>query len=259
MTAVSERSERRHAVACAPWPLGSVRAAAVVEAQAGARGTELARLRSEPPLVLRRTGPASVHLVSVGAGPLGGDDLAVRVHVGNGARLRLAQVAACVALPGRAAGAASSLRWHVTLGEGAVLRWDGEPTVAAAGAVHRAELTVVAAAGASLSWREQVVCGRAGEPSGIVHSRLHVVREGVTVLRADTTVGDALWASPAVGGGARVAATCLLLGVAAEAATPHAGEQVAVLRPEAGVALVTALGEDHPGVSRALQDHTPPW
>jgi len=230
---------------------GAVRAAAHVEAAAYAGATSLVRLRNAPPLVLRRTGPGSLHLVSAGAGPLGGDDLHLGVRVGPGARLHLTQVAASLALPGPG-GLPSRIRYDVELGVHAALRWDGQPTVAGAGCDHVSELRVTAAPSAALWWRDEVVCGRYGEASGTVRCRTTVVRGGRTVLRADTRVGDALWASAAVGGGARVAGSLLLLGRASEAATLVTSDRAAVLRPAEGVAVVTALGPGHPEVRAAL-------
>lgn len=234
----------------------AVVAAAHVEAALTAGATRLVALRSAAPLVLRRTGPGHLHLVSVGAGPLGGDDLCLRVRVADGARLRVTQVAATVALPGLL-GLPSRMRYEVELGEHAQLRWDGEPTVAGAGCDHRSELHVTAAPSASLWWREETVCGRHGEASGTVRSRLTVVRAGRTALRADTCVGGARWASCAVGGGARVAGSLLLLGAAAEQAEQaehavQAADTAALLRPTPGVAVVSALGACHPEVRAVL-------
>lgn len=228
----------------------AVRAAAHLEAVSAAGATSLVSLRSDPPLVLRRTAPGRVHLVSVGAGPLGGDDLALRIRLGPGARLQVVQVAASVALPGPD-GAGSRVRYEVELGEHADLRFDGEPIVAAAGCNHSSELHVTAAPSAALRWRDEVVAGRHGEASGRVRSRVTVVRGGQTVLRTDVCVGDAHWGSPAVGGGARVAAVTLLVGPPAARVAPVTGEQVAVLRATDALAVVTALGDAHPDV-RAL-------
>lgn len=229
---------------------GAVHAVAHLEAGASGGRTVLARLRSAPPLVLRRSGPGHVHLVAVGAGPLGGDDLALRIQVGDGAHLRVTQVAASVALPDTAR-RPSRLRYDVEVGERAHLEWEGQPTVAAAGATHRTELRVVAAASASLAWREEVVCGRHDEPSGVVHSAVTVTRAGTLVLRSETTVGDELWASPAVGGGARVYGSLLLLGAPASL-PPVSTDTLAVLRPRDGLAVVTALGAHHPEVRAHL-------
>ncbi|MBA2316507.1 MAG: urease accessory protein UreD [Euzebyales bacterium] len=220
-------------------------------ATAGPARTTL-RLRSASPLVLRRTGPGRLHLVSVGAGPLGGDDLCLRVRVGARARLAIIQVAAAVALPGPD-GRPSRMRYEIELGEHASLRWEGEPTVAGAGCDHASELHVTAAASACLSWRDEVVCGRHGEPSGVVRSRVTVVRAGRPALRTDACLGDAGWHSPAVGGGARVAGTLLLLGAAAEQAAAVCSGHAAVLRPADGVAVVTALGAGHPQVRAVLE------
>ena len=66
---------------------------------AGPAGTRLPVLASQAPLVLRRT-PEAVYLVGGAAGPIGGDQLSLRITVGAGALLRLRTAAASIALPG---------------------------------------------------------------------------------------------------------------------------------------------------------------
>ncbi|WP_239394406.1 urease accessory protein UreD [Frankia sp. CiP3] len=80
-------------------------------------GIRVSELRSQVPLVLRRTGTTdrhgshndpqrmrrptvTVHLVNAAAGPLAGDRLRLDIAVGTGVCLRLRTVAATVALPG---------------------------------------------------------------------------------------------------------------------------------------------------------------
>lgn len=101
-------------------------------------------------------------------------------------------------------------------------------------------------------WRDVLVLGRLDETAGTVRSTVVVDVGGSPLLRQTTSVGaDAPpgWAGPAGTGGHRVLGSVLLLGPDAPQAGPatsqrpagRAGE-VAVLRPEAGGALVTALG-----------------
>src|SRR3954464_10591869 len=82
---------------------GAVRADAAIATRRAADGrTVLATLRSDPPLTLRQTGPTQVHLVSTGAGPLGGDRLRLAVDVAPGTTLDVRSVAATLVLPGPA-------------------------------------------------------------------------------------------------------------------------------------------------------------
>jgi hypothetical protein len=75
-----------------------------------------------------RPGPvATVHIVAQAAGPLNGDEVAVQVHVGPGAALRVRSTAATLALPAPGVeqhGARLSVVADV--GEGALLDWQPE-------------------------------------------------------------------------------------------------------------------------------------
>jgi urease accessory protein len=118
-----------------------------------------------------------VYLVGAAAGPLGGDDLGLDVTVAAGAALTLRGVAATVALPGPGPGP-SHWRLSAAVGTGAVLDGRLAPTVLAAGCDHRVVLTAHLEAGAGLRWREVVVRGRYGEPSGRGTATLRVTVAG---------------------------------------------------------------------------------
>ncbi len=75
-----------------------MRAAARVEVARRDGRDVLVDVRSEPPLALRRVGDR-VLLVGSAAAPVGGDELALDVVVGPGARLSLGSVAATMAWP----------------------------------------------------------------------------------------------------------------------------------------------------------------
>jgi urease accessory protein len=226
-----------------------MRATARLVAVAGeAGGTRMAVLRSQSPLVLRRTGPADVHLVGGAAGPLGGDELRLDIDVGPGAELRLRTVAASVALPG-GDGSASRLELRARVAAGARLEWLPEPLIAAAGCCHVAAATVDLAAGARLVWREELVCGRYGEEPGDARLALAVDYDGGPLYRNALAVGPGApgWHGPAVLGGARAAGSVLLVEPAWAEHPPAAtvlGPTAAVL-PLAGPAvLVTATAPD---------------
>ncbi|MFC8850494.1 MULTISPECIES: urease accessory protein UreD [unclassified Micromonospora] len=208
--------------------------ARVVACADGRGGTRLTELRGESPLLLRSTaaegGLATVYVVGGAAGPLGGDDLLLEVEVGPGAALRVGSVAASVALPGRP-GAASRMRVHAVVQAGATLHWVPEQLVAAAGCDHIAEARVELAAGARLTWRDELICGRYGESPGDAVVRTSVDHDGRPLLRQSMAVGPSApgWAGPAVLGGASATGSLLLVepdapagpGALAPATIPH--------------------------------------
>lgn len=233
----------------------------VVERDSAGRSV-LRELRSQTPLTLvphrssvTRSGEALVHLVSSASAPLGGDELRLTVRVGAGARLCLRGVAATLALPGQHTGP-SVTRVLIEAAAGARIRYLPEPTVVTRRAHHVAELRADLAGDAELRTAEVLVLGRFGEPSGRLTSALHVVRDGVPVLRQTTELGDAeLAASPAFLAGHRVLGTALHVG----GDTPADPAEVAAGGPwwsrvplAGGGTLTTALGRDVPDVVSVL-------
>jgi urease accessory protein len=170
--------------------------------------TRLAVCSGEPPLLPRRTGPrwtdgaAEVHLVGGAAGPLGGDILTVRVEVGPGAALVVRTVAASVVLPALD-GARSQVRVEASVAAGGRLQWLPEPLIACRGCHHLATSLVELEAGAKLSWREEVVCGRYGEESGDLTVTTAVRLDGEPLLHQELALGPhaPAWSGPALLGG----------------------------------------------------------
>ena len=172
----------------------------------------------EWPVVLRPTGsgPAGerVHLVHAAGGPLGGDDLALSVDVGHGARLAVHSAGATLVQPGAATDAPA--RWTVDLrvGAGGRLHWAPEPTVVSDRAALESAVRVTLAAGAAATVRETVVLGRHGQRGGRYAGALHVV-VGEVPLLAHTTVldgADAALCGPAGTAGARAVGTLVRVG-----------------------------------------------
>jgi urease accessory protein len=150
-------------------PRNRVVAAAEIIAAADAAGTtRLPVVRSQAPLVLRRT-PEAVYLVGGAAGPIGGDELALRIEVRDGASLRIRTAAAAVALPGPD-GLESVLTLTATVGRGGRLEYLPEPLVVADGARHATDLTVTLAEDACLLLRDELILGRHGEKGGACRS-----------------------------------------------------------------------------------------
>ena len=208
-------------------------ARAAVATRAGADGrTRVTVLRSDGPLALRET-PQGVYLVGAAAGPLGGDDLGLDIDVGPGSRLLLRSAAGALLLPGPRGGT-SQLRIHARVGAGGRLDFCLPPTVAAAGCDHRARTVVDLGTAATLRWREEIVLGRHGEPSGRCVSRLDVILAGVALYRGEVAVGGpATDASSAVLDGARAVGSVILVDARRPPPSPEATDGVAVL-PLAG-------------------------
>ncbi|MEV0358808.1 urease accessory protein UreD [Nocardia sp. NPDC050697] len=116
-------------------------------------------------IAARQTGPDTVHLIGTAATPLGGDHLELSIEVLPGARLLLRSVAAMIALPARGT-PDSTACWRLTVGAGAELDLDTEPTIVAGGARHRTRTELRLAPDASVRVRERVRIGRAGEEHG---------------------------------------------------------------------------------------------
>lgn len=203
----------------------ALRARAVVGARLIDGATRLTTLRSDPPITLRFAAGA-VYLAASAAGPVGGDEVELDVHVGPGAVLEVRTVAATLALPGPApAPLPSRSDCRVTVGHGAELCWRPEPVVAVRGCDHRAVARIDLAPTAVLVWREELVLGRHGEPGGSVLQRLEIDRGGVALLRTEHALGPC-WpgsSGPAGAGGHRAVGTLVVVGAPAAAAASAAG------------------------------------
>jgi urease accessory protein len=223
----------------------------VAERDPGGR-TVVRRARSGGHLAVRGTAPGVVHLVGTAAGPLGGDDVRVRVVVGPGARLAVRGVAATLVYPARGV-AASAWLFDAEVGAGGHLDLAPEPTIVCAGAELAATTRVRLGAGATLRLLEEVVLGRSGEAPGGWRGRTLVTRDDVPVL--SHTLRSDLVTRPTGPGGepARVVAT--LLEVTAEGAGGRArthGRAVVMPLAAPGAVLTTVTGADLMGARADL-------
>jgi urease accessory protein len=159
----------------------------IVARSARGGATVLAVMRASGQLAVRRTGPATVHLVATAFGPLGGDDAEIHLVVEEGATLRLRSVAAAVALPARGEPIASAQRITATVG--GTLDVALEPTVVAAGAHHLAVLTAELGPCGVLTATEQVLLGRSGEEPGRWTGTVRVTRNGRPLLHTAVGLG----------------------------------------------------------------------
>jgi urease accessory protein len=185
-----------------------MRARATIVAETGPHGTVLARLRGEPPLLLRQTGPQTVHLVGGAAGPLGGDDLRLEIEVAAGARLCIRSAAASVCLPGRGP---SRMTVTAEVAAGGALHWLPEQLIAAHRCDHHVVSNLDIAEGGELIWRDELICGRHGEPVGEARLRAVVAYAGKPLLRQTLATGQRMpgWDGPAVLGAARAVGSVL--------------------------------------------------
>ncbi|MCG5211934.1 urease accessory protein UreD [Streptosporangium sp. KLBMP 9127] len=221
----------------------------VAEVTAAGR-TVLSTLRSAPPLTLRQTGPERVHLVASAAGPLGGDHLRLDLRVGRGARLEVGSIASTLVLPGPGE---SVVIVNATVEPGGTLTYAPEPTVLATGCHHRMIVRLALAEDAVVSWREEIVFGRHGEPPGRCHSRFDATVAGRPLLRQEFTVGDpALDRSPAIYGDARCVGSLLLAGAAPRPHQVSVTEGRAVLPLAGPGTLISALAPDAVTLRRHL-------
>lgn len=228
----------------------------VVEAD-GRGGTRLAVLRSEAPLVLRQT-PTALYLIGGAGGPLGGDDLALDIDVGAGARLTIRTAAASLAQPGSRP-ERSHFRVRATVAAGGELCWLPEPLVAVRGCVHEVDATIALAAGARLTWRDEVILGRYRQAPGSVVARTSVELDGWPLLRHELALGadHPLACSPAVTAGARAVGSVVVVKPDWIAPAVLLGSTAAVLALAAGgAALVVALAAGASELRRQLDAGT---
>lgn len=226
--------------------LTALRSHLLLRAHAVSGATVLDVVAGHGQIVARQTGEGQVHLVGQAAGPLNGDELAVDVEVGAGARLSVASTAATIALPSDRDDDVSRIRVTATVGDDAELRWTPEPLVAAAGASVHAQTRLELAAMARVTYFDTVVLGRYGETGGRVRARLQVVRDGMLLLSqtTDTAILDR--------SRERVLATAVLVRPEPwPSGAVVVGEAVA-MQPAPGILLATATAADHGGAAAAL-------
>ena len=259
-----------------PGGLGRNRisASAEIVAVVGTAGvTRLPVLSSQVPLILRRT-PEAVYVVGGAAGPIGGDELALRISVGAGAFLRVRTAAASIALPGPD-GLESVFLVTIEVAAEARLEYLPEPVVLSAGARHATIIRATVAEGGSLLLRDEVLLGRHGEAGGASRTELRVSYAGRPLLRQSLEVSgaDSADLGPAVLAGHRGAGTLLHVGPDLGSAPgpdpgPDLGSRaaglgdsatagsdaptVAVMRLAGPGILVTALAEDAVTLRRRL-------
>lgn len=186
----------------------------VVEVSARGEGVscDLAGELVIPRVVARRGRRVDVALVAGRAMLLPGDDVRIRISVGEGCTLGLLDIGGLVVY-GRPGAAGEASQWHarVDLGADAHLTWEGLPTVITdAGRLARS-LILNLAPGSSAVVRETLVLGRAGERGGRLRSDTDATDADGVILRETLEVaGDE--PVPGILGGDRVVDSVIALG-----------------------------------------------
>jgi urease accessory protein len=127
--------------------------------------TVLASSRQEPPLKVVRAfavqdGAALAHLHNVSGGLLGGDQLALKVNVGAGARVQLTTTGATRIYRPRRAALPTTQSNEFTVHEGALLEYVPDAIIPFAGARFSQATTIQLARDAGLFWWEILAPGR---------------------------------------------------------------------------------------------------
>lgn len=194
----------------------------------------------QPRLVSRTRAGARVALVAAGATLLGGDEVAVEVHVGAGCALEIEDVGGTVAY--ESTGAPSRFDVTIRLEEGARLVWRAHPFVVTDGADVRRRTTVTLGPRADLLLREVLVLGRTGERGGRLVSTLEARDEDGEPLLLEHLDLDGASPRSGVLGGHRVLDTAVLLGRRPPTATGGEPAGPRMLHLEAPGALGRSLG-----------------
>jgi urease accessory protein len=224
----------------------------IAHARAVVRPGVLAEVVSGPPLTLRqvRAGAGNVGLCLVGtaAGPLAGDELRLSVDIAPGAHAHLVAAGASIAQ-----GGASTMRTDVRVGAGGRLDADPGALIVSASARVDVELFLALEPTAALSWREVVVLGRTGEPSGKATLRWDITRGGRALLRQHIDLADpALVGWPGMTAGCRVLLSELRIGPAVDARTVVHGDTAVTHRLADGATLTTVLAPSAAAAQQVL-------
>jgi urease accessory protein len=204
-------------------------------------------LRSSRLVALRPTSEGC-YLVGRAATPLGGDEHHLDVRIGAGASLLVRSAAAAIARRGPGSRPSRS-RITVTLGPDAILHWDPQPSVAAAGCDHGLVVRCRLARGARLVWSDVVVLGRAGEEPGRWTSSVRIERDGRALVHQDLVVHPDRpgWDGPAGTGGWKVLGSRISIG-------GPGGDPTTLRRPRAWAARLPVAGGEGVVVSGAASD-----
>jgi len=213
-------------------------------------GVWLCDVRSQPPLTLRRSG-GRVLVVGSAAGPVGGDELDLRLEVAPGARVSIGTVAATIVWPGPD-GRSSTTTLTIDVGDGAHVEWHPCPTVSVAGSDHHMSTIVHLGSGASCRVVDELALGRGGQAGGRLDAIVRIERNGAAVVHHRERFGPGTpgWGTTTAVGDARFVHQEFRVG-------EPAGETATVVEQRASAArlpigddatVILALGRDRPMV-----------
>jgi urease accessory protein len=217
----------------------------------------LGEVACAPPLTLRQVhgeGRCELRLVGTAAGPLAGDDLSICLTLRAGARATLRAAGASLA-QGRDSGdgpaGAATLSIRADLAERADLVADPGALIVCRGSRVDVRLELTLGAGAKVDWRELIVLGRTGEPSGHATLRWDVTRLARPVLRqfVDLDPGRA-----GLTAGRRVLACALISDPASAPRTVVASPVAVAQRVDDDTLLASVLDDNAARATRQLDD-----
>jgi urease accessory protein len=143
------------------------------------RHTVLAASRQEPPLKVVRAfavqdGAALAHLHNVSGGLLGGDQLALKVNVGAGARVQLTTTGATRIYRPRREALPATQSNDFTVSEDALLEYVPDAIIPFAGACFSQATTIHLAQGAGVFWWEILAPGREARGEAFAFERVEM-------------------------------------------------------------------------------------
>jgi len=222
-------------------------------AEADDRGScRIVEMAATAPLGLRETRDA-VYLVGTAQGLVGDDDLELEVVVGPGATLRIRSAAATIAYSSRSA----RLALRCSVGAEGVLDWCPEPVIATRGCRTTISARIELDRDAGLSWTEECVLGRIGEPPGDLELSIAVDYAGRALLRHQLLVGSASpgWDGPAHLGTNRAVGYRVVAG-SLESSLSGTGNGWAALELDGPGVVLSAVAIDHLALRRAMTEAT---
>lgn len=186
---------------------------------------------------------ATLWLVGSAATPVGDDDIAIDLRVGEGVTATVRSVAATIVYAARGEGTRLTTRLHV--GAGARLTWQPEPVIVTARARHRSVVVADVAPGGELCADELVVLGRSDEEAGRFVGTTDLRLGGVPVSLTSFDTATPGWSGPGGIAGAKVVGNRIVVTADADVGAGVGARPVdactVVLRPEGGGQLTTTL------------------
>ncbi len=258
----------------------TARAAVATGLDPGRTGSRVEVLRSQGHLVLRpcnpvapeplthrRPGVARVALAAGTAGPVGGDDFALDVRVGEGSTLVLSDISSLLVLPGPR-GDRSRMRVTVRVEADATFVWVPRPVIAARGCRHSHDVQIDLGPDSRMVLREETLLGRHREEPGDFETTLRVTLGGRPLYHQQLRFGPDADGSrgPAVLGPNRAVGSILVVDPAWSDATPapdaYDPDAALCALPGPGV-LMSAVAPDNLRLRRLLDAGLdklgPPW